>query len=410
MNDLINRLGERVLTVSQFNAVAKAVLENEPLLKGVCVIGEISGFKRYPSGHLYFSVKDAGSALSCVMFQSSAAALKFLPADGMKVRIYGAATIYEKDGRYQFMVRRMLPDGIGGLWAAYEALKKKLESEGLFAPERKKKLPPFPRRIGVITSIAGAALHDILSVTGRRCPSTEIYVFPSAVQGSEAPAQLCRAVRWFSEKRNVDLLIIGRGGGSLEDLWAFNDETLARTLAACPIPTISAVGHETDFTVCDFVCDRRAPTPSAAAEIALPDRNELLLGLAHLSARMENAATGALQKRAQRLNALAASPVLRDPGAGVKVKKQFLEALGARFASGGARQTERRRARIEQISGKMLSLNPLAVLSRGYSAVFDGEGKVVRSARDVKKGDTVDLRFADGRAQAEILKVRKDHG
>ncbi|MBQ8912154.1 MAG: exodeoxyribonuclease VII large subunit [Clostridia bacterium] len=271
--------GERILTVSQFKALVKTVLENEPLLRGVTLTGELSGVKKYPSGHIYFTLKDQSGALSCVMFASSAATLPFFPADGMQVKLRGTATVYERDGRYQFIVRSMESDGAGGHYAAFEQLKGKLQRQGLFDEAHKKPIPFFPRRIGVITSGSGAAFHDILNVTGRRFPGADILLYPTAVQGAEAPAQLQAGIRYFDQKRCVDVIIIGRGGGSMEDLWAFNDEGLARAIYLCRVPVISAVGHETDFTICDFVSDKRAPTPSAAAELAVPDRNALLLGV-----------------------------------------------------------------------------------------------------------------------------------
>ncbi|MBQ9467460.1 MAG: exodeoxyribonuclease VII large subunit [Clostridia bacterium] len=401
---------ERILTVTQFNTVVKGIIENDPLLVGTAVKGEISGFRRYPSGHLYFTVKDGGSALACVMFASSAAGLRFAPADGLQVVIYGSATVYMKDGRYQFTVRRMVPDGVGGLYAAYEEMKRKLASEGLFDEAHKKKLPFFPHRIGVITSIAGAALHDIMSVTGRRFPTAELLVYPSAVQGEEAPAQLRRAVAYFSRERNVDVLIIGRGGGSIEDLWAFNDEALARALYACPVPTVSAVGHETDYTICDFVCDRRAPTPSAAAELVVPERDALLESTAELSVRMRDALEKSFKNKKTKLALLARSGVLQRPGATVEVKKKMLASLGVRFGGAAAHALQMRRARIEKESARMLTLNPLAVLARGYGAVFNKEGGVVRSVAQLRKGELISVRFSDGEALAEVKKAGKNDG
>ena len=396
---------EKILTVSQFNNLTKALIENDPLLKGAAIRGEISGFRRYPSGHLYFNLKDEGSSLSCVMFFSSASLLKFQPADGMQVKIFGGATVYLKDGRYQFTVRRMVPDGVGGLLASYEKLKAKLFAEGLFDEAHKKPLPCFPRRIGVITSPAGAALHDIISVTGRRFPCAEVLLCPSAVQGEEAPGQLKRAVEWFTQHPVVDVLIIGRGGGSAEDLWAFNDEALARALYACPIPTISAVGHEIDFTICDFVCDRRAPTPSAAAELAVPSRDDLLADLSAAEARLTRAATDSLRKRTDRIAFLASKGVLRDPAAAVGIKIAQIGALEERMEYAGARALEKLRGLLEKRSAQMVSLNPLAVLARGYGAVFDENGGVVRGAKQVNKGMKLTVRFHDGAAETVVEKV-----
>ena len=400
----------RTLTVSQFNSVVKSILENDELLVGVTVCGEISNFKAYPSGHFYFTLKDAGSALNCVMFSFDNRMLRFRPNDGMQVRVRGQATVYVKDGRYQFVVKNMEADGAGGLYAAYEQLKKKLEAEGLFDEAKKKKLPFFPHRVGVITSSAGAAYRDILNVTGRRFPCAEILLYPSLVQGAEAPANLIKGVEYFTRTRCVDVLIIGRGGGSIEDLWAFNDEALARTLAACPIPTISAVGHETDFTICDFVCDKRAPTPSAAAELAVPDRQALLQGLLDGQIRMKNALDKGLNDKKSALRRLAESKALTDRQTALRVKKEASEALAARFYREILRNTEKKREKFSLLCGKMTSLNPMAVLGRGYGAIFDENGNVVKSVRTLKKDDVVSLRLSDGEARAKVFETKEDKG
>ena len=399
---------EKLLTVTQFNTVVKNILENDELLDGVCVRGEISNFKAYPSGHFYFSLKDEGSALSCVMFAGSNRALRFRPADGMQVKVHGSATVYVKDGRYQFLVRSMEADGAGGLLAAYEKLKEKLEKEGLFDEARKKTLPKFPLRVGVITSGAGAAFRDILNVTGRRFPTAQILLYPSLVQGEDAPASLIEGVRWFSERRNVDVLIIGRGGGSIEDLWAFNDEGLARALAACPIPTISAVGHETDFTICDFVCDRRAPTPSAAAELAVPEKTALQTDLLSKEERMQSALLKSFREKREKLDRLKNSRPLTDPHAAIAVKAQALEALAARFAASSRLTVERKRAALAALAGKTATLNPMSVLARGYGAVFDPGGRVIKSAGELRENDRIVLRLHDGRANATVNEVFKE--
>ena len=398
----------RVLTVSQFNSVVKSILENDELLVGVTVCGEISNFKAYPSGHFYFTLKDAGSALACVMFSFDNKMLRFRPADGMQVRVRGSATVYVKDGRYQFVVKNMEAEGAGGLYAAYEQLKKKLEAEGLFDERKKKPLPAFPKRIGVITSPAGAAFRDILNVTGRRFPCAEILLYPSLVQGAEAPANLIKGVSYFTREKNVDVLIIGRGGGSIEDLWAFNDEGLARALYACPIPTISAVGHETDFTICDFVCDKRAPTPSAAAELAVPDREAILQDLIGIQTRIKNAADKSINDRKTALRRLAESRAFADRMAALRVKKDASEALSARFSREILRNVERKREKFSLLCGKMASLNPMAVLGRGYGAVFDEKGNVVKSVRALRVGTKLDLRLADGTAKTEVTGITED--
>ena len=270
----MNIYGESV-SVSALNGYIKQMMERDDFLSGVAIRGEISNFKRNISGHLYFSLKDDGAAVSAVMFRGAASKLTFLPSDGMQVTIYGRVSVYEKTGQYQIYAETMVSDGIGELARAYEAMKRRLEAEGLFAEARKKPLPKLPKRIGIITSPTGAAIRDMLNVTGRRYPLADILIFPAAVQGADAPWQLTSGIGYFNAEKNVDVIIIGRGGGSIEDLWAFNDEGLVRAVAASEIPVISAVGHETDFTLCDFAADRRAPTPSAAAELAVPDRATL---------------------------------------------------------------------------------------------------------------------------------------
>ena len=400
--------GERILTVSQFNAVSKMVLENEPLLKGMTLTGELSGVKRYPSGHIYFTLKDESASLSCVMFSSSAATLRFAPADGMQVKLKGGATVYERDGRYQFIARSMESDGAGGLFAAYEKLKNKLEKQGLFDERRKKAIPSFPRRIGVITSPSGAAFHDILNVTARRFPIADILLYPASVQGGEAPGELRAGVRYFHMMRNVDVIIIGRGGGSMEDLWAFNDEALARDLFLCPIPIISAVGHETDFTICDFVADKRAPTPSAAAELAVPDIEALKGGLFDLGRRMDGGLLAELSKKEEALARLGGSRALTDRNTAIDAKGRALFELSRRFDRGAEGLLSKKSHLLEKTAGSMVALNPMAILARGYSAVFDEHSRVVRSAGQLASGQSVSLRFFDGNAEAKITHITRN--
>lgn len=395
--------GERILTVSQFNALVKTVLENEPLLRGVTLTGELSGVKKYPSGHIYFTLKDERGAISCVMFASAAATLRFLPTDGMQVKIKGGATVYERDGRYQFIVRSMESDGAGGLYAAYEKLKNKLEKQGLFDEGHKKPIPSFPKRIGVITSGAGAAFHDILNVTARRFPGVDILLYPSAVQGAEAPARLAAGIRYFDRAENVDVIIIGRGGGSMEDLWAFNDEGLARAIYLCRIPVISAVGHETDFTICDFVSDKRAPTPSAAAELAVPDRATLLFAVSGLERRMKSVVEERLEHLSVRLSNLEKSRALTDRATAINAKSEKLDQDKSRFFSAANRILERKESLLRQQAGAMAGLNPMGVLARGYTAVFDDNGALVKSARELSGKDCLTLRFYDGEGLVKVL-------
>ena len=419
---------ERVLTVSQLNSVVKTIMDSEPLLSGLTVIGEISGFKRYGSGHLYFTLKDNASALSCVMFAGNAAGLRFQPRDGVKVRVKGAPTVYERDGRYQFMVRSMEEDGKGNLWEAFEALKGKLEAEGLFSSEYKKPLPRFPKRIGVVTSKDGAVFKDILNVTGRRFPQAEILLCPSAVQGTDAARQLTAALQILDTAGECDVIIIGRGGGSMEDLFCFNDERLARAIFAAKTPIISAVGHETDFTICDFAADRRAPTPSAAAELAVPDREKLVEALCLVEARINGFLRNALEKRKKSIKRYADSKVMTDKTASVHIRMQLLDSteerlqmvakrqfetkkenfktLALRLQPASERVAERKRAVLAGMAGKMTALNPMAILSRGYSALFDEEGKIVKTVGVLKPNQKLTLKLSDGEATARVEEIQ----
>jgi exodeoxyribonuclease VII large subunit len=399
--------GERILTVSQFNALAKAVLDNDPLLRGVTLSGELSGVKKYPSGHIYFTLKDESASLSCVMFSSSAAGLKFVPTEGMQVKLKGAASVYERDGRFQFVARSMESDGAGGLYAAYEKLKNKLEQQGLFDQRCKKPIPSFPSRIGVITSGAGAAFHDILNVTARRFPGADVLLYPCAVQGAEAPAQLRAGVRYFDSHGNVDVIIIGRGGGSMEDLWAFNDEGLARDIFLCRIPVISAVGHETDFTICDFVSDKRAPTPSAAAELAVPDRNALLFAVSSCEKRMNGALEKKLKGAEDRLAAVKKSRAFSDRQTALDAKNEKLQQCSVRFSNASLRILERKELLMRQKAGTLTGLNPLAVLARGYAAVFTENGAVIKSSGEAKGEETLSLRFHDGSVKVSVLEGKE---
>ena len=326
-------IGDNSVSVSALNAYIKQMMELDDFLSGVAVCGEISNFKRNSSGHLYFSLKDDNAAVSAVMFRSAAARLSFLPADGMKVTVYGRVSLYEKSGQYQIYVQTMRADGEGELTRAYEALKMKLSAEGLFSQERKKVLPKMPRRIGIITSPTGAAIRDMLNVTARRYPLADIIVFPSAVQGAEAPSQLRMGIELLNHLKSADVIIIGRGGGSIEDLWAFNDEALVRAVAESDIPVISAVGHETDFTLCDFAADCRAPTPSAAAELAVPDISSLASAAEYNFGRIFDGAERALSSRAELLSGLTKIISLNSPKARLERSSLKLDNIYSRLDS-----------------------------------------------------------------------------
>ncbi|MBE6601287.1 MAG: exodeoxyribonuclease VII large subunit [Ruminococcaceae bacterium] len=387
------------LSVSELNDYVKMLLDGDRVLSNVYVCGEISNFKLYASGHAYLTLKDRDGQLKAVMFRSYASRLAFRPEDGMRVIAHGRVSVYEATGQYQLYIDSMQPDGVGALALQYEQLKRKLEAEGLFDEARKKPLPSMPMRIGVITSPSGAAVHDIQNILNRRFPCAEMILFPSAVQGAEAAPNLCMGLEFFGMTGLCDVIIIGRGGGSAEDLWAFNDETLARTIAACPIPVISAVGHESDFTICDFVADRRAPTPSAAAELAVPDRTELMGQLLGLGQRFSQLVGARIAQEKRVLRQMVSSPAIRSPE---RILDGFRMRLGERERSleqSVQSSLEAKRNRMLRMSAKLEGLSPLSVLSRGYAAVSKGE-ETVTSAEALQRGDQITIRFFDGQVEA----------
>ena len=397
-------------SVSQVNEYIKMLLEGNPNLADIWVQGEISGAKLYASGHLYFTLKDEDGVLSAVMFRGSMAKLDFEPENGMRVLAHGRISAYPPRGQYQFIADRFIPDGAGALAVAFEQLKAKLGAEGLFDPARKKPLPPHPTRIGVVTSPSGAAVHDIIRVAKGRCPSAEILIFPSLVQGAEAPAYLRGGIQYFNAvkddpEQGVDLIIIGRGGGSAEDLWGFNDERLARTIAASEIPVVSAVGHEVDFTICDFVADLRAATPSAAAELSLPDKGDLSRRVAALATRMTTSQSTRHRRLRLRLEQLTSAKVLTSPEGAYRLRREGVDGLEKRLnLAVGGHLTRRRQTLGGAVTG-LEALNPLGVLSRGYALVQSEEGRVIPSVGRLTAGDRVTLRFADGLARAEVREV-----
>ncbi len=397
-------------SVGQLNEYVKMLLEGNPNLKDVWVQGEISGAKLYASGHLYFSLKDTDSVISAVMFKNSMMRMEFDPENGMKVLAHGRISAYPPRGQYQFIVDRMIPDGTGALAVAFEQLKAKLGAEGLFDPARKRPLPPHPKRIGVVTSPSGAAVHDIIRVAKKRCPSTEILIFPSLVQGAEAPAYLRGGIRYFNAvkddpEQGVDLIIIGRGGGSAEDLWGFNDERLARAVAASEIPVVSAVGHEVDFTICDFVADLRAATPSAAAELSLPDKEDLGRRVQSLATRLNAAQMTRLKRYRTRLEQLSASRVLTSPEGVWRMRRETVAGLEKRLNLSVSRHLGRKRQSMERVVASLGALNPLSVLGRGYALVQSEEGRVIPAAAALTVGERVSLRFADGSAHVRVEEI-----
>ena len=396
----------QTLSVTQLNEYLKMLLDGDRVLSSVFVRGEISNFKLYSSGHAYFTLKDDAGQLKSVMFRSYFSRMAFLPEDGMRVIAHGRVSVYESSGQYQLYVDDLQPDGAGSLAMRFEQLKRKLAAEGLFDESRKRPLPPMPRRIGVITSPSGAAVHDIINVLGRRFPAAEMILYPSEVQGTQAPSQLISGVEFFSMTGLVDIIILGRGGGSAEDLWAFNDEYLARAVASCSIPVISAVGHESDFTICDFVADRRAPTPSAAAEIAVPDMGEILRGLASVRAGLQTSMQKLIVQERRMLNQITQSRVFSRP-------EQMLDGFRQRLDEGEAELTRavgqtllQKRQSTAALAGKLQALNPLSILSRGYATV-SREGVSITSIKQINDKDTLDIRMADGSVRATVSQ-RKD--
>ena len=380
-------------TVSEINNYIKSVIESDNLLKSVTVCGEISNFTYHRSGHLYFTLKDDFSQIKAVMFKSSAARLRFIPENGMRAIVRASVGVYNQGGAYQLYVTAIQPDGIGSLYLAFEQLKEKLAAEGLFDAARKKPIPYAPKRIGIITSPTGAAVRDIINVTGRRFPLAKIFLYPSLVQGDGATENLIEALDYFSAFGDVDVIIIGRGGGSIEDLWAFNSESLARKIAECPIPLISAVGHETDFTICDFVADMRAPTPSAAAEIAVPDINEVRLRLAGLYDRVFSALERSIGTRAEKLALLSQRLGASDDL--IAALRDRVEKSGSALQNAIEKILEQSRSRVSVLEGKLNALSPLGVLKRGYSLAYLDD-KAIKSVSEVSADDKIKVRLSDG--------------
>lgn len=395
----------QVFTVTALNEYIKMKLETDEALMRVFIRGEISNFTNHKSGHFYFTVKDETSRIAAVMFRSSASKLAFIPENGMKVIVGGRVSAYVRDGQYQIYVDTLEPDGVGALYIAYEQLKAKLGAEGLFDEAKKKPLPRYPMRIGVITSPTGAAIRDIINILGRRFPIAEVVLYPSLVQGESAAPQLIEGLRYFNEKKNVNVIIIGRGGGSLEDLWAFNSEALVREVAASELPVISAVGHEIDFTLCDFAADRRAPTPSAAAELAVPERYELKRKLGNVTARLELLEGKKLELLRSTLERMKKSRALTDPRNFIDDKRMTLGIAEDKLYNRITFLLERKKSALAGKTAKLDAMNPLSVLSRGYGAAFAPDGTVIRSAAQVEKGSDISLMLSDGTVRATVCDI-----
>ena len=397
-----------ILEVSQVNGYLKSVLDQDPLLQRLMIRGELSNYKVYPSGHHYFTLKDSESALRCVMFRSSASRLRFQPENGMKVIASGRITVYPRDGAYQLYCDSLTPEGAGDLAIAFEQLKAKLSAEGLFDPEHKKPLPKYPHRIAIVTSSAGAAIHDMLRILKARYPLSKVILLPVRVQGMEAPPEIAGAIRYCNRYQIADLIITGRGGGSMEDLWAFNDERVARAIYDSQIPVISAVGHEPDVTISDYVADLRAATPSNAAELAVPDQQELIQMLDSLSSKMAGDLRRKLSFFRQRLDHLSASRVLLSPGQYFADRRLALEHLTLRLTSAQRALIVSARGDLGRLASAMDAMSPLKVLSRGYSLTTTADGTTVRSVSQIKIGDSVEIRLPDGRLDAEIIGRRNE--
>ena len=399
---------QQVLSVSQINHYIQSKMDSDPLLTNVAVRGEISNYKVYPSGHHYFTIKDENAALRCVMFRSSAVRLKFRPESGMQVIAMGKISVYPRDGAYQLYCTTMALDGVGDLYAAFEQLKTKLAAQGLFDPDKKKALPDYPGTIGIVTSSAGAAVHDILRILRKRYPLTKVLLLPVRVQGAEAPGEIAAAIAYANQKKLADLLIVGRGGGSIEDLWAFNDEKVAWAIYRSEIPVISAVGHEPDVTISDFVADLRAATPSNAAELAVPDQNALRQQLDSMSLSMANAVSRQLKASRQHLRTLSDTPVLKDPARYVQQRRNALQLIKARMRTTQINTLSQRKQRYISLTAKLDAMSPLKVLTRGYAMVQSPAGEVIRSTKQVSVDDEVKISLNDGCMTAKIVNVKEN--
>ncbi len=397
-----------ILTVSQLTTYVKQLVERDEVLQQVLVRGEIANFTRHSSGHLYFTLRDADSQLNCVFFRGEALGLTFEPQDGMSVVAAGSITVYARRGQYQLVVRFMRPDGLGDLQARFEALKAQLEAEGLFEASRKRPLPRFPRCIALCTSPTGAAVRDLTTIISRRYPLARMIVFPTIVQGEAAPASLVASLREADNHPDVDVIVVGRGGGSLEDLWAFNEESVARAVFACRKPVVSAVGHEVDVTICDLVADLRAATPSAAAELVVPDRAELLSNLRLQGRRLQAALARRLQAARESLQRLASRVPLRDPRRLLQPWQQRVDESGEALATSARRWLRRCREQTERLAEQLAALGPMSVLQRGYAIVQrPDDGTVVRRPAQAPVGTPVAITVAEGGMIAEITQHRQ---
>ena len=399
---------QQVFSITQINEYLRGKMDADSLLSQVAVRGEISNYKMYPSGHHYFTLKDETAALKCVMFKSQALRLRFRPENGMKVIAMGKITVYPRDGAFQLYCGTMAMDGIGDLYAAFEQLKAKLSAQGLFAPEHKKKLPAIPGTIGIITSSAGAAVHDMLRILNHRFPLTKVRLLPVRVQGAEAPTEIAAAIRYANHYKLADLLIVGRGGGSIEDLWAFNDERVAYAIYESQIPIISAVGHEPDVTISDYVADLRAATPSNAAELAVPDQEALLQNLDAAASAMAAALSHQLRNARQRLDVLSRSAALSSPTGYLEQRQEQLEHLKSRLIAAQNQMLQRKRTRFISSTAKLDAMSPLKVLARGYSIVNSEDGAILRSVCQTAPEQIISVTLSDGSITAIVSEIKEE--
>lgn len=396
-----------IFSVSQVNGYIKELLDRDGLLNGVLVRGELSNYKTYPSGHHYFSLKDEGSSIRCVMFRRESERLRFRPENGMKVVAFGRVAVFPRDGQYQLYCEELSPDGVGDLHVAFEQLKSKLQAEGLFDAAHKRSLPRYPRRIALVTSPAGAAVRDMLRILDARYPLAEVVIVPVRVQGAEAPGEIASALRYANAHKLGDIIITGRGGGSMEDLWAFNDERVARAIYDSEIPVVSAVGHEPDVTIADFVADLRAATPSNAAELAVPDQNELYALLYQREGRLRRAATQRLGSQRRILDRLQKSRALQDPMNYIRDRRLLLDFEGHKLIQALRGAMGEERERFARLAASLDALSPLKVLGRGYAFTRDKNGKVLTSVKQVDVGSELNIRMADGELKCEVKERRK---
>ena len=395
-----------VLTITELNLYIKGLIERDSVLKKITVKGEISNFKHHSSGHLYLSLKDDGGVIRAVMFRFAAQKLRFRPENGMQVVVSGKVSVYERDGQYQMYIDEMMPDGVGALYVAYEQLKAQLEEEGLFSQQYKKPIPKYPETIGIVTSPTGAAIRDILNILKRRFPYTKVYLYPALVQGEGAKESIVRGLRFFDGK--VDTVITGRGGGSIEDLWAFNEEAVARQIFAMKTPVISAVGHETDFTIADFVADKRVPTPSAAAEISVPSGAELQKFLKMVDGRLYTALLGQLERCQKNLQVLREKEVLKNPLAVYNIKRMQIDAFSTQLENCYTRKIHGAKEQFVKHVAKLDALSPLKILKRGYSVAEDDKGNPVSSVSAFEVGSRVYVTLSDGKLGCDVTQITQN--